>query len=344
MFLETGEKKTLTKFGKLEIVNAHAFSKGCNGYQISPFLQELMIYAGQLDSYQLCNEILQKFLDIQVSATQVFRVTNTYGEQIVKDDQIPNTLPLKKDEVLYAQADGSMIFTREDGWKEVKVGRLFKAEDRLKITSKKGWIKKSHYVAHLGNSKDFIEKMESRIDNYGCLNKRLVFISDGAAWIKNWVADSYPQAIQILDYYHACEHLYAFCNEYFDDKTQGRLYSKQQEKILLKSQVIKVIKNLEALPVKNKQTTKHCLQLIQYYQNNKDRMDYKYYKQIGCAIIGSGAIEAAHRTVVQRRLKLSGQRWNKSGAQNVLNLRTSEMSGEWYKIINLVKTEFKKAA
>ncbi len=73
-------------------------------------------------------------------------------------------------------------------------------------------------------------------------------------------------------------------------------------------------------------------------------MDYKYYQQIGCGIIGSGAIESAHRTVVQKRMKLSGQRWSKKGAQNMLNLRVTHMNGQWSKVIELTKTNFKVAA
>lgn len=73
-------------------------------------------------------------------------------------------------------------------------------------------------------------------------------------------------------------------------------------------------------------------------------MDYKKYLHIGCGIIGSGAIESAHRTVVQKRLKLSGQRWSKKGAQNMLNLRVTQMNGQWNKVVKLVKTEFKAAA
>jgi hypothetical protein len=73
-------------------------------------------------------------------------------------------------------------------------------------------------------------------------------------------------------------------------------------------------------------------------------MDYKKYLQIGCGLIGSGAIESAHRTVVQKRLKLSGQRWTKRGAQSMLNLRVTHMNGQWDKVVKLVQTEFKAAA
>jgi hypothetical protein len=303
-----------------------------------------MTYAGQMDCYEHCNDILKKFLDIEVSAAQVFRVTNTYGEQIGKQAVVERSLPLLKDEVFYAEADGSMILTREEGWKEVKAGRCFKSSDCLQVNGETGWIKQSQYVAHLGNSEAFIEKMEAQIDAYGRLDDRLVFICDGATWMRNWISDRYPKAVQVLDYYHASQHLHEFCNNYFDDEKQAGQYAQRQKKKLLKSRVEEVIAQLEALPVKNRALCEQKQNLIQYYRNNKDRMDYKRYQHIGCGIIGSGAIESAHRTVVQKRLKLSGQRWGKTGAQNVLNLRTTEMSGKWNKVIQLVKSDFKKAA
>jgi hypothetical protein len=73
-------------------------------------------------------------------------------------------------------------------------------------------------------------------------------------------------------------------------------------------------------------------------------MDYKHYRQLGGRIIGSGAIESVHRTVIQKRMKLSGQRWSKKGAQNMLNLRVTYMNDQWSKVIQLTKTNFKAAA
>lgn len=71
-------------------------------------------------------------------------------------------------------------------------------------------------------------------------------------------------------------------------------------------------------------------------------MDYKKYKQIGCGIIGLGAIESAPRTVVQKRIKQSGQRWSSKDAQNMLNLfRVTYMNEKWDNVIQLVKTNFK---
>ena len=175
--------------------------------------------------------------------------------------------------------------------------------------------------------------MDTLIESYGRLGKRLVFISDGGTWIKNWVDDAFPQAISILDYYHACEHLHQFANAIFSDEEKIKKWTDKQKELLLESKVIKVIANIKKLNSESKE----ALLLINYYTNNSNRMDYKAYKNIGVGLIGSGAIESAHRTVVQKRMKQSGQRWSQQGAQNMLNLRVLKMNNQWEKIIQLIK-------
>ena len=97
-----------------------------------------------------------------------------------------------------------------------------------------------------------------------------------------------------------------------------------------------VIKNVEKLKSKHKEARN----LITYYTKNMERMDYAQYKKIGIGLIGSGAIESAHRTVIQERMKLSGQRWTKKGAQNMLNLRVTNNNKQWSKITDLTKIDF----
>jgi len=327
--------------GQVTINNNHPFCSGKNGFQISPRMEELMVYAGQLDSYEKSNEIIKEFTTIDVSTTQCYRVTDFYGEQMGNTVNKERTLtPVRKQEVLYVEADGSMLLTREEGWSEVKVGRMFKSNDCIHAGSKQGWISNSQYVAHLGTSKDFTRSMDELIESHGKLGNRLVFISDGAVWIKNWINDAFPEAISILDYYHACEHLHLFSSNYFFDKQKEKKWVKKQKDLLLESGIIRVIKNIKALAGLNIEAQK----LIAYYEGNKDRMDYKNYQKIGCGIIGSGAIESAHRTLVQKRMKQSGQRWSWTGAQNMLNLRVIRKNLQWDKIIELSKYGCKAAA
>ena len=337
----TSVKKNLTTLGYVTINNQHAFSQGKNGFQISPRLQELMVYCGTLDTYENCNEVIRKFIDIEVSATQVHRVTTLYGEEIGKtiNEEVILT-PSKKDEVMYAMADGAMVLTREEGWKEVKVGRIFKGSDCIHAGEKPGWISNSQYVAHLGGHVEFTSRMEKLLDNYMTQKQLIIFISDGAKWIKNWVEDAYPNAISILDYYHAVEYLCGFASKYFTEDEKKEAWVEKQKKLLLQSKVKQVIKNVKAL----KSSIPEANTLIDYYQNNETRMDYAYYQTIGTGLIGSGAIESAHRTVVQKRMKLSGQRWSNRGAKNMLNLRVTRMNKQWPKIIALTKVDFVKSA
>lgn len=120
-------------------------------------LQEMMVYAGQLDCYGRSNEVIKQFLQVEVSAAQVYRVTDTYGKELGKTVNEEKTLPpIKQQEVLYAEVDGSMILTREQSWKEVKVGRLFNSSACIKAGSKEpGCIRQSQYAAHLGGDHSF---------------------------------------------------------------------------------------------------------------------------------------------------------------------------------------------
>ncbi len=304
-------------------------------------MQELIVYAGQLDCYERSNEVIKQFLNVEIGHTQAHRVTDTYGEELGKTPMTERTMPpVKKQEVLYVEADGSMLLTREEGWKEVKLGRVFKSEDCIRTDGKVDFIRHSQYLAHLGSARDFTDQMDGLIESYGCLANRLAFISDGAVWIKNWIEDSFPNAVSILDYYHASEHLHAFAQDFFTDEKNRKRWSHRQLCLLWESKVDKVIDNIGQLAPNNKEAQN----LMDYYQSNKARMDYKHYRQIGCGIIGSGAIESAHRSVVQKRMKLSGQRWSRRGAQNMLNLRVTHMNGQWNKVIELTKRDFKAAA
>jgi Uncharacterised protein family (UPF0236) len=330
-----------TTVGRIAISNAHWFSQGNHGFQISALLQELMVYVGQLDCYSKAGEILEKFLCVQVSATQVFRLTNLYGEELEKtcDFTTRSQAPLQHQDLLYVEVDGSMILTRTQGWKEVKVGRVFKSSDCLHPKGKQGYITHSQYLAQMGGCRPFSEKMEALIEDYTMRQEQMVFLSDGAPWLKQWIEDAFPKATSILDFYHLLEHLYVFSEAFFFEKPKGNEWVEQQKELLLESKVEEVLINIEALPAcKRKQKTKAKLQT--YLKANLDRMDYKYYKTIGCGIIGSGAVESAHRTVVQKRMKLSGQRWSKKGAGNMLNLRVIYMNQQWDKVVHLAKTNF----
>jgi len=95
-----------------------------------------------------------------------------------------------------------------------------------------------------------------------------------------------------------------------------------------------VIANINLMPCKGKDLQKQRA-LLSYYENNLKPMNYKTYKDQGL-LIGSGSMEAAHRHVIQSRMKLSGQRWTIKGAQQVANLRVANKSGNWGHVLDLI--------
>lgn len=284
---------------------------------------------------------------ISVSDSTIHRMTNYYGEQI--DGSLCQELsslqePASEPEVVYAQVDGSMIFT-DDKWQEVKVGRVFKASDcRANPNEQRGGrIEQSCYAAYLGYYQRFTERFEPLIAHEMSANRELVFITDGALWIRNWINEKFPDALQILDFYHACEHVGEFSKNVAKKIPENSSqWYEIQKKALLEGQVEAVIDRIKSMKLPDDTAAELSReQLLNYLTDNRYRMNYKVYKNKGL-MIGSGAIEAAHRTVVQRRMKLSGQRWSDKGANNLLNLRVCKMSNKWNILVDEIRR--KKAA
>ncbi|MDR0792080.1 MAG: UPF0236 family protein, partial [Chitinophagaceae bacterium] len=287
--------------------------------------------------YSISKELLSNYLKVDFTEMQLYRISDYYGgalsETLASNECL---LPVSdKKDVVYAMADGSMILTREEQWKEAKLGRIFRGKDCLQPEGKVGKIKESQYVSHFGGCTDFTEKMERVLDSYGDLNERLIFITDGAVWLRNWTTDAYPKAISILDFYHAKEYLCDFAKAYFKDEGERKAWVEQQTELLLESQAEQVIETVQTLS-KQQQNKEAADKLINYYTDNLERMDYKYYQSIGKGLIGSGAMESSHRTVIQCRMKLSGQRWSKKGAENMLHLRTLKMNKQWDKVVEAI--------
>jgi hypothetical protein len=113
------------------------------------------------------------------------------------------------------------------------------------------------------------------------------------------------------------EHLYQFADHAFPNNPSVKVqWCEQQKEVLLALQVETVIDNISSTQAGEKDKK----QLIAYYQNNKKRMRYAQYQKVGCGIIGSVATESAHRTVIQKRMKLSGQRWSTDGVKTCFGL------------------------
>ena len=298
---------------------------------MTAYWQEQCVYMGQQQVFEQASEVMERFTGTAVTAKQLERLCHCYGQLAEEhQEQQANELAAMDERQHYAMVDGGMVLTREDDWREMKLGRIFPTEAHLPEHEKRNFIKESTYVAHLGGHRPFFDKFLPLTDRLA----NVVWIADGARWIWDKVSAHYPNSIQILDYFHCKEKLCEFARQAIKDSTQREDWVSLQQDLLLADQAKLVLANITLMDCKGKarQTQRS---LLTYYENNLLRMRYQTYRQQGL-LIGSGPMEAAHRHVIQQRMKLSGQRWTLAGAQQIATLRTLNKSGHWNVVKDLI--------
>jgi hypothetical protein len=342
------KKKIKSSFGWLHCPKTHVLTQSVHPFQISPYLQERICFVGQQAVFEEASTMLRELVGVVVTAKQIERVCHHVGallEAPMEAAEVVAPEPAAAHAgVVYGMVDGSMISTRTEGWKEVKLGRLFAAEAHEKgQEGQRGRIERSIYTVHLGHYEAFLSKWRAELARFE--QQPLVFVADGAQWFWDWASASYPEAVQILDYYHCKGYLWSFAKVYFKDKKDHQARSKwveTQQDLLFEDAVDQVISEIERLPGRGVEDRIARGKILSYFRHNRGRMYYGSYRRQGL-LIGSGPIEAAHRNVIQQRLKLAGQRWTPEGAQQVANLRVLRRSDRWEKVIALSRTR-KRAA
>lgn len=353
----------MSRYGLIFINNGNNWSVQ-DGMKPTPYMRDILLYSGQDDNYQKSCEHIKKYLRVEADDSQLNRLCVHYGELLEEQTKdleasiIERTTSLSKDlekeEVVYAMFDGCMLPTRPhkiDGenigsWKEMKLGRIFRERDHLDLENKPNIIRESIYVSHFGKHQDFTDKLELVVDEFESLKERLVFINDGAVWIANFIKSNYPKATDILDFYHASEYLHEFSKVIFSKKTQDEKRLKWIDKQvlrLLNDKVKSVIEEIKKMTLSGQTKIIAQRKTLTYYEKNQNRMLYKTYRDRGL-LIGSGPIESAHRFVLQKRMKQSGQKWTKKGGQAVANLRIFHLNNQWQTVVDLINKDTSKAA
>ena len=316
---------------------------------------EIAFWGQNQSSFQNACKMIKRIYGIEISYVTVMNITKFIGK-IVYDYNHNNALNIwnnranldisatNKKGTLYIQADGAAVNTRiedEDGstWRENKLGILFSEKDMYKRKNKSNFINHKEYVSYIGSVDTFrmlvfAKAVELKYWEY----ENIVFISDGATWLRNMISELFPEAIQILDKFHLIENIYDYGKfifnddnkkvENFKDKIIGYCYSNEYnliEKELKKYKEIKIPKTVCNLPI--------------YIEHNKDKIDYSKYEHNGW-FVGSGAIESSNKTVVQQRLKLAGMRWSVDGANYLIALKCMDESDKWSEIEKIVTNYF----
>jgi hypothetical protein len=187
----------------------------------------------------------------------------------------------------------------------------------------------SSYVATFAPAAAFGTLMAAEARRRGAAHiRQMAILGDGAAWIWNLAGQHFPEATQVVDLYHAREHLHDLAKllEFIlgdgkDDWLAARLAE------LDDGNIEAICAAARAFPLAgSKASDLHTA--LGYFEHNAHRMCYAHFRKLGM-FVGSGAVEAGCKAVVAQRCKLSGMRWTLPGAYGILTLRCLDASRRW---------------
>ena len=295
--------------------------------------------------FEHIKKFLHSYIYLDTSITFISQIVERFGNTLHKKGELkgrrPYTIEEREKDVdtLYVEADGAMVpLWGEKGreFKENKLGIVFSDRDIEEKTTKKGKkykkIIKKKFVSSLGEGVDSFKKMLFAIAvEKGYYNARqVIFLSDGAIWLSKCKDEYFPKAVQILDWYHAVEHLWDTAKKLFGETNleDYTFWAEPLQKKLWEGKVDEVIIMLEEMALDWEEKQTHLNELRVYYISNKDHMKYDIFRANGW-FIGSGSIESANKYIIAQRLKQSGMIWSKSGADALIWTRGKYFEGDW---------------
>ena len=308
-----------------------------SGSRFSDGVIENLSYCCAELPFEAASELMGRLTGVHVSPKEAQILSESVGKEMGEElderakaamkDGIDTT---SRPERLYIAIDGVMI-REQDGWHEAKTAAVYDTKERMNVDGGKEEVANEiTYVARRGSPDEFAghvsAEAQSRGEEYA---KELIALGDGAPWIWNMVDSYFPRAVQIIDWYHASEHVWGFGRVLWDgDEERCKAWVEEQLELLKDGGVEDLITRLDAMAGLCDEVASERDRLVKYLRDNRDRMRYDEYRAKGYHI-GSGVVESACKHVVQMRHKRSGMRWSAPGAQEVMNLRVFLINGRW---------------
>jgi hypothetical protein len=228
---------------------------------------KLVVWLSGLVDYESAQQVLQEVGQIHISTSSVWRQAQAWGEQfrllesrervrasVLPMHWLPGPGEQEKAKRMGAALDGGMIHIRDEGWKEFKVGSVFEVEMGLQRDEETGeMVERAHavnnsYVAHLGGPEVFGQMLWAEAARRGWEQAaETEVIGDGAPWIWNLALEHFYDSRQVVDWYHATEHLAAAAKLLKGEGTlAARRWFKAQGTVLYQGQASEVASILEA--------------------------------------------------------------------------------------------------
>jgi Uncharacterised protein family (UPF0236) len=311
--------------------------------QRSAGLDALLVSLGSMTAFREAALVLAQTTGLQVSAETIRTVTEAAGTavagaQAAAAAPVPATGAAKVDPApaqLVTEADGVMV-RYQRGWHEVKlalVGGWATAAPRAGARR----LQAVSYIAWRTDPATFGPYWGAEAARRGALTvvgwhgrhqgiadlRRIVVLGDGAKWIWETAALQFGERIEIVDYYHACEHLTTVAEALYGSQTPAaQAWAAQQRQTLVEQGVDAVLPQLRSGDTLPEQAQATLRRERGYFSTNQARMQYPTFRRQGLPI-GSGAVESSAKHLIQQRLKRPGCRWSDAGGAALVALRAA---------------------
>jgi hypothetical protein len=366
-YRELRSRRLLTVLGEVALTRPWYLCPHCHNGQFpadrlldvenrdcSPGVRRMQAVVGQEAPFDHGREQMKVLAGLEVTAKSVERTAEAIGADIAAGEHrqirkaIQLDLPVIVGEpipILYVQMDGTgvpVVKTETEGRKgktdgqpartrEVKLGCVFTQttwdEEGYAIRDPDS----TTYTGAIETAEEFGKRIYLEAWNQGWSRAvKKVVIGDGAEWIRNLADQHFPGAVQIVDLYHAREHLWELARKlYPNDPTSQKAWMKVHQKRLLdKGKIEKLVLALRSVESTNADVLEKIRIEANYFECNAERMRYPKFRRQHL-FIGSGVIEAGCRTVIGSRLKQSGMFWTVRGANAIIALRCCHLNGRF---------------
>ena len=366
-YQELRSKAVLTAVGQSEVSRPYYLCPHCHHGQfpadveldienteISPGVRRMQAVVGQGAAFDHGRQQMKLLAGLEVTTKAVERTAEAIGEHIAAREQqeiqraVQLDLPVIVGEaipILYVQMDGTGIPVV----KKETIGRQGKTEGQPAHTrevklgcvfTQTTWDKEGYpirdpdsttYTGAIETAEAFGKRIYVEAWNRGWSRaQKKVVMGDGAEWIWNLAEPYFPGAIQIVDLYHARQHLWELSRKLHpnDVGSQQAWIKTHQRRLLDKGKIEKLVAALRSIHSSNPEFTEKVRAEAEYFERNAERMRYPKFRRQHL-FVGSGVIEAGCKTVIGSRLKQSGMFWTVRGANAIIALRCCHLNNRF---------------
>jgi hypothetical protein len=366
-YQELRSKSVLTIVGPVRVSRPYYWCASCGvgqfpvdveldieNTEFSPGVRRMHALVGQETPFDHGREQMKVLAGLEVTTKSVERTAEAIGADIAQREQAETQKALQLDLPVVAGEPIPFLYVQMDGTgvpvvKKETVGRQGKTEGQPAHTreAKLGcvftqttWDKEGYpirdpdsttYTGAIESAEEFGRRIYVEAWDRGWSRAlKKVVIGDGAEWIWNLVALHFSDAIQIVDLYHARQHLWEVARKlYPNDEGKQKAWMKiHQKRLMDRGKIEKLVGALRSIESDNPELIEKICVEADYFERNAERMRYPKFRRQHL-FVGSGVIEAGCKTVIASRLKRSGMFWTVRGANAILALRCCHLNGEF---------------